>query len=268
MPSDARRIPRALVRSIHDGVPVCGFTGVNGAGKTLIATNCAIADLARGRKVYSTVPIKSKWGESEPILSLRQLLTLENATLFLDEIAVIFSSRSTSSLPADVVALLQTLRHRRLTVLWTAPEWMRADNQLRGVTQGVVNVMPQLRRRDPGTPWPAPRVVFAGLLDTSTGKADAMPTRVLRRRMYFPTRLPAWGAYDTHADTPMLGRHLQTGTCVDCGGSQERPKHSKQRHEMLGIPYYAESAGFHAPRVVMTDAPVAVKVTEIDEPPA
>lgn len=222
------------------GVPICGFTGINGAGKTLVAVDAAIHDMTLGRDVYSTVPIEYGPHRSKPILSLRQLLHIESATILLDDVSVIFSSRSTHSVPQEIVTLLQVLRHRDLTVLWTAPEWMRADSLLRGVTQGLVNVVPLLRRADNSTPWPSPRLVYIGLMDTSTGKADATPTRVLRRRAFIPSMTAAWGSYDTLADTPQLGGRDLGGLCVDCYGTQTRPKHSRERHEAMGLPYYLE----------------------------
>ena len=233
------------------GVPVCGFTGVNGAGKTLLACESAISDMSKGRTVYSTVQIDSPYGRTEPIRSLRQLLELTDCTVLFDEVAVIFSSRATGSLPNEVVALLQTLRHRKLTVRWTAPAWMRCDNLLRDVTQGLVNVSPMLRVMEADNPWPRPRLVAAGLLDTSTGKTDETPTKVLRRRLFRPNRLASWGAYDTHADTPMLGQHLQSGICVDCGGSRTRPKHDKARHEALELPWYDEDITLAARREIV-----------------
>lgn len=255
---------RALGKDVAAGVPVCGFTGVNGAGKTTLAVQSALSDMAGGRTVYSTVQIDHpEYGRSEPIVSLRQLLEIEDATVLLDEVSVIFSSRSSQSLPAEVVAMLQTLRHRRLTVRWTAPAWMRCDNLLREVTQGVVNVVPLLRRRaGADTPWPAPRFVMAGLLDTSVGKADAMPEKVLRRRLIVPSRLAAWGTFDTYADTPLLGRHLQGGRCPDCGGAREVPKHSPARHAELGLPWYPDDH----PRVVMDAAATAATVRDEEGP--
>jgi len=240
------RAPRGPRHNILAGIPIVGVTGINGAGKTLLAVDAALYDMARGRPVYSTLAIHSPWGDSLPIKSLRQLLHLRDATILLDEVSVIFSSRSSQSLPADVVALLQTLRHKNLTVIWTAPAWMRCDNLLREVTQGVVNVLPLMRYREPGNPWPRPRLMLATLLDTSTGKTDAMPEKVLRRRLFVPGRMTSFGAYDTHADTPLLGRKLQGGKCVDCGGSMETPKHSQARHAQLGLPWYDDNDDTHA----------------------
>jgi len=223
--------------AIATGVPIVGFTGINGAGKTLLAVNQALCDMAGGRRVISTVPITHpQYGESEPLRSMGQLSQLRDATLLLDDVSVIFSSRTTSSLPADVITFLHTLRHRNMTVIWTAPEWMRADNNLRGVTQALVNVAPLLRVHD-GSLWPRPRIAMAGVLDTTTGKADATPVRVLRRRFFAPSHLASFGAYDTQADTPMIGGHFVGGVCVDCGGSVTRPKHSQERHEQLGITF-------------------------------
>lgn len=226
------------------GVAICGFTGVNGAGKTLAAVACCIEKMRAGRTVYSTVPIDytdprtGKRYQSQPVQSLRQLLQLRDCTILFDEVAVIFSSRTSQSLPAEIVVLLQTLRHRRIDVIWTAPAWMACDNQLRRVTRGVVNVIPLLNRHDGVDPWGRPRVVMLGLMDTTQGKIDSVPDKVLRRRLMRPKGSRAWGAYDTHADSPLLGAHLVTGNCPDCGGSITRPKHSKALHESMGLPWY------------------------------
>jgi hypothetical protein len=220
---------------ISRGVPICGFTGVNGAGKSLLAVSCAIADLQDGREVYSTVPISSPAGEARPIKSVGQLLELRDCTVLLDDVAVIFSARSTANLPPAVVTFLQTVRHRNVTILWTAPAWMRCDVLLRSVTQALVTVSPLLTRVDKASPWPRPGLVMAGLLDTTSTQVDGTPTRVLRRRLYRPKNLAGWGAYDSQADTPQLG-YLDAGTiCIDCGGSITRPKHSHERHLELGI---------------------------------
>lgn len=266
-----RRLPKDVLR----GVPIVGVTGVNGAGKTTLAVQSVIHDLLAGRRVFSTVPVTvvhPRTGEllsSEPVTSLRQLLELRDCTLLLDDVAVIFSSRSTSSLPPEIVALLDTTRHRGLRIVWTAPAWSRCDNLLRGVTQAVLNVVPLPLREHNETPWPRPRFIAATLLDTSAGKLDEMPTRVVRRAFYRQKGLAAFGAYDTHADTPLLGRHQNVaGVCPDCGGSRVRPKHSPERHAALGIPFFDDLDQEALPRA--SDAPAVAFDTlpEMEQPPA
>lgn len=229
-----------MKRDLLQDFAIVGLTGLNGAGKTAVAVSSAIHDMKRGRAVYSTVDIRSAYGDSRPIRSLRELARLEDCTVLLDEVSVIFSSRSTMSLPAEMQVFLQTLRHRRVTVRWTAPGWMRADNLLRSVTQAVVNVVPLVSRRVAGEAWARPRLVVATVLDASSGTVDSAPDRKIRRGYYRLAALPAIGAYDTHADTPILGAGLVSGAvCVDClGSTPKRPSCNPERHEHLGLPWY------------------------------
>lgn len=235
------------MRDFAAGVPICGIVGINGAGKTLIGASIVISRMVTGREVYSTVPIEytdPKSGESwstKPVLSLEQLLHLRDVTVFFDDVSVILPAGNLN-LPDELMVLLQTLRHKGIDVIWSAPGWMRANNQLRLITQGVIVVQPWLRHKAVGTPWPTPRLVYVALMDTTSGKADATPDVVLRRGVYRPTKLPSFGAYDTLADTPVLRTPKQTSRCASCGGSVPLEKHSKERHESLGLPWYEETA--------------------------
>lgn len=232
LPDRSRRRWRSPVA----GAPVVGYTGANGAGKTLLAVSDAVMDLRAGRRVVSTVPIDCAVGRSEPLLTPRQLVELEDCTVLLDEIAAIFSNRSTNSVPAEVVTFLKTLRHRNVTLRWTAPAWLDCDVTIRRVTQVSVGVRPMLKRRVPGEFWPRTLVGAVGVLDTTDVKTDGTPETILRRRIYTLSRLPGFGAYNTHADTPQLGGVQQTGVCTDCGGTVAREKCSPARHQRLGLP--------------------------------
>lgn len=230
--------------TICDGIPILGLTGVNGTGKTLLAVTSAVSALRAGRTVYSTVPIKDpvKGRRSIPITSLGQLLRIRNSLILLDEVATILPGGNATPLPSEIRVMLGTLRHSGNTVIWTAPAWMRAHVELREITQAAVALFPIISRTVDGSPWPTPWLVGASLLDTRSGKTDETPTRVLRRRIYRPKGLDGWGAYDTHADTPLLGRHLAGGRCPDCGGSRTVPPHSPERHAELGLDWYDDDA--------------------------
>lgn len=232
------RFPR--FRSIVKNAPIVGFTGVNGAGKTLVAVSEAMRDMSMGRTVVSTVPISCPWGESVPLLSLRQLLELRDCTVLIDEVSVIFSSRNTGGLPDEVSTFLQSMRHQAVTLRWTAPAWSRADIQLRQVTQVSVNVLPVGRRSVPGSFWPRPVMVGAAAFDCTSMPVDSTPEKVMRgsRRLWVPSRLPGWGSYDSEADVSRIGWAPQGRTCVDCGGSRRPEPCSPERHQKLGIPAF------------------------------
>lgn len=237
-PAD-RRLSYRLARSkpsFISGAPIVGFTGPNGAGKTLVAVSCVIHDdLRHGRPVYSTVHIDSPYGSSIPLVSLRQLLELRDCTVLIDEIAAIFSSRDSMQVPREFDIFLQTLRHRGVTLRWTAPAWARADLRVREITQVVVSVQNLGKRLKPGAFWPTPITILAGALDCVGVAVDSAPEKVLKRRIFVPQLLTGWGAYDTLADTPRLGAAPHSGACVDCGGSVTRPACSEDRHRDLGI---------------------------------
>lgn len=219
-----------------EGAPIVGFTGANGAGKTLIAVSEAIADMRRGRPVYSTVPITCEFGESIPLVSYSQLLDIRNATVLFDEVAAIFSSRDSMAMPSEVGLWLQALRHIGVTVRWTAPGWSRADVQLRLVTQVLVSVRGIGKKYTPGEFWPRPYAIMAAALDTASTKLDAVPETVLSRRIFIPSRLSGWGAYDTLADTPRLGNPPTGGNCPDCGGKRKPVYCTPELHSQLLLP--------------------------------
>lgn len=222
-------------RSLIKNCPVVGFTGANGAGKTLVAVSEAIQDLRVGRRVVSTVPINYRGLRSEPLLSYRQLLDLENCTLLVDEVSVVFSSRATGEMPQDVVTFLQTMRHQDVTLRWTAPSWKRADLLVREVTQAVVGVHGLARYTVKGEFWPKPRLVLCGMLETVSIATDDDPEKIIGRRIWAPKRLPGWGAYDSMADVERLGGHAQDRRCLDCGGTKRPEPCSPERHQKLGI---------------------------------
>lgn len=234
-----RRSRRRHRASFVAGAPIVGFTGPNGMGKTLVAVSCiANDDLRLGRPVYSTVPITSPWGDSLPITSLRQLLELRDCTVFLDEVAVIFSSRDSMLVPREFDVFLQTLRHKGVTLRWTAPAWARADVRVREVTQVVVSCQGLGKVKVAGSFWRRPMLTLCGALDTISVAVDAAPEKVLKRRLFIPQALVGWGGYDTHADTPRIGHTATGGACVDCGGQTKRESCTVERHESLSIPTY------------------------------
>jgi hypothetical protein len=228
---------------VIEDCPLVGFIGANGEGKSLVAVTECIADMRRGRGVLSTLPIACEYGESEPLVSLRQLLMARDVTVLLDEVSVLFSSRETGALPGEMVRFLQTLRHSGVTVRWTAPAWKRADVLLREVTQVVVGVRGLVKYTREGQFWPTPRLIAATAMDAVGVATDAQPEKILHRRVYLPKRLTGWGAYDSQGETPRIGWPIESGRCIDCGGRLRAESCSPARHAELGLPVVGADAG-------------------------
>lgn len=247
-PAVPPKFPR--YRPCAPGAPVVGYTGINGAGKSLLAISDCLKEMSEGRKVVSTTPITSPWGDSEPLASLRQLLDLRDCTVFIDEVSVVFSSRGTGSLPDAVVTFLQSMRHQGVTLKWAAPSWSRADIILREVTQVSVNVLPLGRRRVKDSFWPRPIFVGAAALDVSSVGVDETPEKVVwgSRRVYVPSRLPGWGRYDSEAEVSRIGWERQGGVCIDCGGVLPRVNCSPERHVEMKITAPSLAAPARRPR--------------------
>jgi hypothetical protein len=122
-------------------VPIMGYDGTNGSGKTRAMISDSLPSLAMGRKVYSTVELLDPHtGNPHPLYvpfeSWSQLHTIQDADLCLDEVTGVMDSRD-SGMPKHVRRLLPQMRRRGTPVRWTGIHWDNADVRLRQVTQGL-----------------------------------------------------------------------------------------------------------------------------------
>jgi hypothetical protein len=118
--------------------------GFNGSGKTLaLVEKYVMPALASGREVVGNVRIgpaaSVDWHPlARPLESWREVSGLRNCVLFLDEITAVLPSRSSMSLPPEFQRVLNQLRKRDVELVWSAPNWQRADRILREVTTDVI----------------------------------------------------------------------------------------------------------------------------------
>lgn len=131
---------------------VLGFIGHRGSGKTCGSVSVALFDfLLRGKSVWSNVPVSvtvSYLGASRVYQSIpleqADLLDLQagyrGGVLLCDEanMQVGEASRSMSSANLDFSYTIQQCRKRKLSVIWTAQNWMSIDNRLRFQSDFVI----------------------------------------------------------------------------------------------------------------------------------
>lgn len=256
-----------------------GFVGANGAGKTCcMVEEMAIRSWRAGRVVcanftlrpeligYSPslfIPLKS-WklipmlGDHShckddglcPCRGDRSYSITGNvpATLLLDEVTTIFSSRQSMQLPVELQAMLTQFRKPDVWVGWSAPAWARADLMLRECTMQVTLCTgrfpdrwiresgfvkkPRLNakrvKKDPSG-WPSRRLfqwrtfdafefeefsLDRALLDHTESARALKPLK--SRLVWRPWLEEAMQVYDTREGVQMMD-NVWRGECQTCG---------------------------------------------------
>jgi hypothetical protein len=242
------------------GGTITAIVGGNGDGKTLGALALhARQALAKGRPVASTFEIfyegtRQRHPNSIKITEWRQLLELHDCLLILDEINSEFPSRSSMSLPPDLLRLLHQLRKPKVDVVWTSVNWARADVALREATKRVTVARSYLPDKWQRLPVTAPLLHPSGTkVRGPNGKHLRLddewpPGRLFQYRTYDATAFDEftvhtmtklkpvktqwywrpWHSdqylYDTTETVPLLDNVSETGVCLICGGTRARRK--------------------------------------------
>lgn len=139
--SDLGRLSRGTRK--RRSVPIMGYNGLNGSGKTRCMVADTLPDLALGRRVLSTVALLDPHtGNPHPgcelFRSWQQLHEFSNGVLLLDEVTGIMDSRDgQSGMPKHIRKLLPQLRRLNVPVRWTGIDWDNSDRRLRQLTQAV-----------------------------------------------------------------------------------------------------------------------------------
>jgi hypothetical protein len=254
---------------LRRSVPIRGFVGANGSGKSLTAAGDLRPSLEIGRPVMSAVrlldwtkgpgdecvnPLCDVLGHGVPgsghvpshpawipLRHLVQLLEFEGGDIFLDEVGALVSSRESASMPVQIATLLQQLRKRDLTLTWTAPAWARADKILREVTQLATVCHGFGTRRVPDRMWTQRRYIHAvsyhaadlddfEIARTAGTSNSANKPRKQCSEWYRVRGSSGASAYDTFEEVPSIGFSSLSGVCVQCGGRRSAPRCSCADH--------------------------------------
>jgi hypothetical protein len=190
--------------------PIHAFIGPNGSSKTYCAVHMrAVPAFLQGREVCANLELDPTVVGASPDLfvpleSWRQVSTLRDSVLVLDEISSVLPSRQAQSVPADLLRRLNQLRKVGVSIVWTAPSWARCDVALREVTQGVTVCRSRVAdrwQRVPGTaklPWRpfGERVRWTEALKAEFGVENPRRPYVPSRVGWEPRAFFTWCTYD------------------------------------------------------------------------
>jgi hypothetical protein len=248
------------VKHTAGGAPIQAFVGLNNSGKTLGAMALAVLPvLEAGGDALTTCHIDHP--RARPFTQWRELVWMEkerqarrnageelaSLVVFLDEITSALPARQAMSLPPQLARLFNQLRKVNVQLVWTAPNWARADKLLREVT-GTVTVcrgmFPDRYKRGPDgkaklrdeaghavrapRAW-APNRVFRFRTYSAEDYeeftlARAAKLRPVSKTFYVRKAHAAHLLYDTFEAVELLDHVDDAGLCVACGLPRPRGK--------------------------------------------
>lgn len=218
------------------------FIGENGSGKTNMMMRQAARALDRGRPVISTVPmyLDKANGVLHPLYipfdSWKRLENARRCVIVMDEMTGVANARDSSPLPGEIQLILNQLRKRQITVLWSSPAWEDAQVQIRRVTRAVTLCKGS---------W-ADKASYRAARDSGSSEFDEawIPNRLFHARTFRKSNTAEfkldkhqapdveeyyWGPgsnsfnmYDTNEETTRLEESGDTGQCLKCYGNRRR----------------------------------------------
>ncbi len=227
-------------REVRRGLPIHGYFGRNGMGKSLAMIHDTLPDLYAGDPVLSTVALlDAETGEPYPnytrLTDWDQVMSFERGAILFDEIVGIAGARASMSLPVQVQNHLNKLRKADIALRWTAPAWARADLIIRETSQGATlckGYWGKKVRDDSGRlmTWRQRRLFrwktydatdFEEWSATKEGKLKTVPGG---KAWYSIKESRAAWSYDTYGDVALVGMTLESGRCASCGGTRRTPE--------------------------------------------
>lgn len=246
------RVTRGMMR--RWSVPIAGYTGGSGHGKSLTMVRDVLPALFSGAKVLGTVTLLdphtgNRHPNFEQLEHWDQVARFQTGALLLDEVHGVMDSRDTA-MPKHIRRKLPQMRRNGVRVRWSGIDFDNLDRRLRQLTQAVVRCrghfpIPQ----GPGAVemWAPNRAFVLTTFDAqSIAKSEdsAMFTeesakkrkaRVLHREIFFGSNLItgkkhiALSAYDTMAPVSWVDN-----SCPVC--KLKVPERYCKGHDDLGAP--------------------------------
>lgn len=240
-------------RDIRRGLPIHGYFGRNGMGKSLAMVHDTLPDLYRGDPVLSTVALlDAETGDPYPnytrLTDWDQVLTFERGAILFDEIVGVAGARESQTLPVQVQNLLVQLRRADIALRWTAPGWARADKIIRETSVGATLCRGYLAKavvdvEGRAMTWKQRRLFRFKTYQaedfeewTAAKENGNKKLKAVNSSWYWAPGKPAQWSYDTYDDVTRVGLSIDSGRCASCGGVRRAPACSCDRTPRKSLP--------------------------------
>ncbi len=246
-------LTKGTIRQLAN-VPIVGFVGFNGMGKSMAAVACAAYHLEAGRPVLSTArildyrnPRPCELADDDcpsnthgldghqaahplwrPLTDFRQMFDFDSGHILLDEVTGVADAREHQSMPVQVANYLPQLRRRNVTLGWTTIGWAFADIRLRRVTLAAVDCTGSMPTFDRDAIWPRNRLFVwrtYSAREFDEFQAHRSETyKAINRQVFWRPGSLVERMYDTTDDVLALGAATEAGMCLACGGKRSMPR--------------------------------------------
>lgn len=239
---DLTKMTKAMRR--RRSVPIMGYVGTSGHGKSASMVRDTLPSLAAGRKIVSTVEIlDAHTGNPHPLYvpftSWHQFHDLSDSDILMDEITSVMDAQEATALPKVARRLIPQQRRRNNLVRWSGIDWDNVNRRLRQMTQAVTfcrgfvpdrSVMRvESSSLDAIPMWAPNRAFFLVTRDAqrlmasddskrisgelSDRKGSAKRPKALCREIWWGPSSPAFNSYRTLGEVSAVD-----GSCPICGG--------------------------------------------------
>lgn len=228
------RVTRGMIR--RWSVPIVGYVGGSGHGKSLTMVRDVLPTLFSGGKVLGTVTLLdphtgNKHPNFEQLEHWDQLLAFQGGAMLLDEVHGVMDSRE-NGMPKAVRRKLPQMRRNGVRVRWSGIDFDNLDRRLRQLTQAVVRCRGHMPiRQAPGEVqmWAPNRAFVLTTFDAQSiaksedsgmfteEAAKKRKAKVLHREVFFGSNLVtgqkhvALSSYDTMAPVSWVD-----SSCPEC----------------------------------------------------
>jgi hypothetical protein len=197
-------------------VPITGYVGLNGNGKSFAMIRDTLPDIRAGVPILSTVGILDPWTGNDyagytRLQSWSQVEEFRAGVLLLDEVLNVADARD-GGMPKHIRRHLAQFRRAGTRVGWTGIDFDNADKRVRQITQAVVVCRGRFKKLDgPGevTMWAPNRMFVLTTFDAQTiqrAEDSAMLTedQHKRRKARVLSREFVWGGAERRTVVPGL----------------------------------------------------------------
>ncbi|MDO8341539.1 MAG: hypothetical protein Q7T59_06215 [Candidatus Woesebacteria bacterium] len=225
-----RKLYTRQIRKLQK-VPILGFVGLNGQGKSYNAVRSILPAIAEGAPVLSTVALLDPHtGNDHPqytrLNSWQQLLDFKQGVCLLDEVTGIMDARD-QGMPKPVRRHVHQARRAGVLFRWTGIDWDNTDKRMRQITSAVVRCrgyMP-VPGQSKVSMWAPNRLFVFTTFDaqTLTASEDSRmftessqkrrKAKVLGREIVWGPGSPAFQCYNTLDSVAWVDN-----SCPECGG--------------------------------------------------